>query len=236
MGSERFPGKPLALIDGKPMVSWVIESCLRLRPGLVLLCTDHSDIASHGISLGCQTVLTSPEIGSGTARCFAGWEMVKSLYPHIKTLINVQGDEPGLNATLLEKIVLGLGKDCGVHSGYVPLHYPMNSDDYTNPDRVKVVFNDLGRALYFSRSPIPYLVGRGTFYRHVGVYGFRVQDIPSIMEARIGGFMGQENLEQLAWLDAGIPIYVHSTDFHPPGIDREEDIDFFLRWRSSLRE
>jgi 3-deoxy-manno-octulosonate cytidylyltransferase (CMP-KDO synthetase) len=222
--STRFPGKPLHVIAGKPLVQHVWERCRRCaRVDRVLVATDDERIAKAAEAFGAEVAMTSPDHVSGTDRIA---EAARAL-PEDFDVINVQGDEPLVSPALVDRIAAFLAEgDRGV--GMVTaVHALHDAAEIENPNIVKVVLTSEGRALYFSRSAIPFPRGEPAGlvrWRHMGIYGYRrsfleqfVQWAPSLLERA-------ESLEQLRALENGASIQCLITDHESPGVDTPEQV------------
>lgn len=205
--STRLPAKPLHRIAGKPLVQHVWERCRRAS-GIdrVIIATDDERIAETARAFGAEAILTSPRHRSGTDRVA---EVARKLrgFSHV---INVQGDEPLVDPKIIARLAATLRKDAAIEmitaaSVFAP------EDDLTDPNMVKVVVDRNGDALYFSRSPIPYVRGDGlrpAFYRHQGLYGFSTDFLPRFIRWKPGILEQAESLEQLRALENGVKIRV----------------------------
>lgn len=222
-GSTRFPGKPLELIAGKPLVQHVWERCSECSSLTdVVVATDDARIFEVVEAFGGKAVMTRDDHPSGTDRMAE----VAEAFPDHDVLINIQGDEPLIDPKLIDQLAEALVADANLPM--ITAANPMASDDpaINDPNVVKVVFDVNGLALYFSRSALPFQrnanVPELTVYRHKGIYGFRrsfllefVSWEPSVLE-RV------EGLEQLRAMENGARIRVISTDDESPGIDTPE--------------
>ena len=214
-GASRFPGKPLHVIAGKPLVQHVWERCQACREvDDVVIATDDARIAEAATGFGARAVLTSPDHPSGTdrvaeaARAFAGHGIV----------INVQGDEPLISPALIDRLAATLRAAAPIHE----------ASQVADPNVVKVVFDHRGDSLYFSRSPLPFVrdaTAGAIHHRHLGVYGFRRDFLlefvawpPSLLERT-------ECLEQLRALEAGMRIDAEIVDTVPLGVDTPADLE-----------
>ncbi len=222
-GSTRFPGKPLALIQGKPMF-WHVYSRACLCPDLqsVYLATDDQRILQEAEKLNVPALLTSSEHASGTDRVL---EAAQALGLGQNTVVlNIQGDEPALEPEMLSQLLLPFQKDQVQVS---TLARSISANQALDPNQVKVVCNHQGQALYFSRAAIPYNAGNEEHYLgHIGLYAYQMQTLhefsrlgPSILERT-------EKLEQLRLLQAGIPVRVVITKHLSYGVDRPQDIQY----------
>lgn len=232
--SERLPGKPLLDIAGKPMIQRVYEQVRDLGAQRVIVATDHEDIKTVCEKVGAEVVLTSPNHPSGTDRLE---EVVSALeFDDDEIVVNVQGDEPLIPSALIEQVAHNLDEhpEAGIATLCERIH---DLDTVLNPNAVKVVFDEHGFASYFSRAPIPYarnaltevpprLSSQAEYYRHIGMYAYRVgflrqyvQWLPSMTE-RV------EKLEQLRALSNGVRIHIDLACQNPPaGVDTAADLE-----------
>ncbi len=226
--STRFPGKPLALIHGKPMIQWVTE---RTRSVLeeVWVATDHNGIAQTVEAFGGKFVMTSSEHRSGTDRC-AEAARILSEKTDFDAVINVQGDEPFIQPEQIRELI-----NCftpGVEIATL-IREITDPTELENPNKPKVVTGINGQALYFSRSVVPYLRGKApaewvqhhTYWAHIGMYGYRKDILQEITRLQPGKLETAESLEQLRWLENGYRIQTAITRFESFGIDTPEDLD-----------
>ncbi len=149
-GSQRFPGKVLAPIAGKPVIQWCWEAAVRTGLGEVLIATEHEKVLKFALSIGARAVMTSPRCESGTDRVHEASRGTKA-----KFIINIQGDEPFMKSSTLVKAFkkLQASPDCEIGTACSRVE---DRKDIENPNCVKVAMNAAGRALYFSRCPIPF--------------------------------------------------------------------------------
>ena len=219
--STRFPGKPLHPIAGKPLLKHVWERCLRAKSlDLVVIATDDMRIASAAFEWGAEIALTSPRHRTGTNRAAE----VASKTKQFAYVINVQGDEPLIDPSLIDKVVEKLQSDRKV--GIVTAAHPFKDPaDAFSSHQVKVVLDLCGNALYFSRAPIPAprTDGRSLFLRHQGVYGFRRETLLQFVRWKPSPLERAESLEQLRALENGVKVHVLVTATGSPGIDTPED-------------
>lgn len=216
--STRFPGKPLALLGGKPVIRRVYEQVAGVLDDAVL-------------AFGGKAEMTSTEHRSGTDRC---WEAYCKQGKTYDVVVNVQGDEPFIRPAQLEAL-----KRCfdDPETQIATLVKPFAEKDgleaLENPNSPKVVLDSRSRALCFSRSVIPYLRGvdrsewlrRHTYYKHIGIYAFRTGVLREVTALPQSPLELAESLEQLRWLENGYRIGVGITDFDTVGIDTPEDLE-----------
>ncbi len=216
-GSQRFPGKPLARILGKPLIQWVLEAC---RGAWSLdelwVATDDPRIAQVVMNLQGKVVMTPPEVPSGTDRVYLA---IKDKAPDI--VVNIQGDEPLLRSEIVDALVTTLLEDEAADIA-TPAYW---SSDPGTADQVKIAVSDSGYALYFSRAPIPYYrEGTPEYWIHVGLYAYRFAALEAFVQRKPSRLEQAEKLEQLRALDLGLRIRVVPIEdkLHP--VDRPEDI------------
>lgn len=220
-GSTRFPGKPLHLIAGKPLVQHVWERCQGCKQiDDIIIATDDVRIAEAAAGFGAKAVLTSPDHPSGTDRIA---EAAKS-FPDHRILINVQGDEPLISPALIDELACTMRDDPGVKmiTAAAPIHDPAQ---ITDANVVKVIFDTHGDALYFSRSPLPFVRNPEAWprsYRHLGIYGFQRSFLFQFVAWPPSRLERTESLEQLRALENGSRIRVVLTDELSPGVDTPE--------------
>lgn len=226
--SSRFPGKPLALICGKPMFQHVYEraaSCPEMTQ--VVLATDDNRIEEAAQAAGVPVVMTASNHPSGTDRVL---EAARSLgAPDHAVIVNIQGDEPALAPEMLTELTSPFFTDPSVQ--VTTLATPISPEEAQNPNRVKVVLGDRLRALYFSRAPIPY-PRDGSFdgyLGHIGLYAFRMKTLKIFSTLQEGALENVEKLEQLRLLENGIDIHVGITRHQSLGVDHPDDIAIIER-------
>ncbi len=219
MGSTRFPGKPLALLAGKPMIEHVIDKALQAELGPVFVATDDERIADVVQKKGVDVCMTSPDHPSGSDRLA---EAARDLDCDI--VVNVQGDEPLIDPAAIRAVVEPFTDDA-----YLPmatLAHPLRSEsDLDDANIVKVVCNGKGRAMYFSRAAIPYPRSGPTHaLQHVGLYAYRKEFLLIYPSLDVCKTEQTEQLEQLRVLHHGYDIAVTVGDFHCIGVDTPADL------------
>jgi 3-deoxy-manno-octulosonate cytidylyltransferase (CMP-KDO synthetase) len=219
--STRFPGKPLHLLAGKPLVQHVWErACQAKGIDSVVIATDDMRIAEAAFAFGAEVALSSPDCVSGTDRCAE----VAARLKKVARIINVQGDEPMVEPALISKLARALKKDSSLEM--VTAATPFGEDeDPANPNAVKVVLNKNSDALYFSRSPIPFLRDSPgfPFLRHLGIYGYTSGFLQRFVKWPTGSLEAAESLEQLRALERGTLIRVVLTTHASIGVDTPAD-------------
>ncbi len=229
--STRFPGKPLALLKGKPVVQWVYERSAGILEH-IFVATDDERIRDAVLEFGGRAVMTSPSHQSGTDRCMEAAEIIEHTY-HLRpdVVVNIQGDEPFIRPEQISLLVACFeDPETEIATLVKQVESPKEIFDENKP---KVVFDKNHFALFFSRSPIPFIRGEEaedwfksyTFYRHIGIYAFRSEILKQITRLEPTGLEKAESLEQLRWLANGYRIKVSETMYGPVGIDTPEDLE-----------
>lgn len=227
-GSTRFPGKPLALIHGRSMISRVYEQASKcdLLAKLVVATDDHR-IFDHVTAFGGHVIMTATDHPNGTARCR---EVLENSDEEFDAVVNVQGDEPYIHPHQISDLIRCL--DTGGAPVATLVKKITQEEDLDNPNVVKVTRQTNGLALYFSRSPIPYclpaersvMLNKGLFFRHVGIYAYRsriLRVLPSLVPTALEQ---AESLEQLRWLEQGVYINTAITNFENHAVDIPDDV------------
>jgi len=226
--SSRFPGKPLIDLGGKSMIQRVYEQASSSKKlDTVVVATYDQRIVDHVQSFGGKVQMTGDHHRSGTERC---GEVIET-YAAYDVVINIQGDEPLIQPQQLEKIIQ-LFDDPKVEIGTL-VKVMSNPSDIRNPNRVKVVLDAEKNGIYFSRSPIPHIaqtphdnwMENGIFYKHIGIYAWRMHILKELIVLSPSALEKQESLEQLRWLYHGYEIRTAETSIETPNIDTPEDVD-----------
>lgn len=228
--SSRFPGKPLARIGGEEMI---VRVCRQVeKTGLPLaVATDDQRIYDCVERNGFRAVMTSRDHKSGTDRVR---EAAEKIGDNPDVVINVQGDEPFINPLQIEKLKEVFESDPTAKIATLVKKFDKNDgfEALFDPNLVKVTFSSKGKALYFSRSIIPYVrkaewkewLDNAEFHTHIGVYAYRREVLDEITELPMSDLEKAESLEQLRWLENGYPVNVALTEFSTIGIDTEDDL------------
>ena len=223
-GSTRLPAKALKLLGGKPVVQHVYEACQKANVGEVLIATENQIVVDAVAQFGAKGVLTSEACQSGTDRVY---EAAKGRSE--KFIINVQGDEPFLNPTTVKKIAEMLQSDpsCDIATAAAPT---LDEEKINNPNCVKAVLNKDGKALYFSRSAVPYKREiteenkNVPYWQHCGIYGYRREALERFVSLPPSPLEQLEKLEQLRALEDGLTIKCVAIDVAGPAIDTASDL------------
>lgn len=219
LASTRLPRKMLREIAGEPLLAWVYQGVRRCGSlAEVVVATDSDEILRFCQQRGFVARMTSAAHRSGTERVHE----ISTVIP-ADVYLNVQGDEPLTRPEHIESLLAAM-RPPEVEVG--TLKTPAAEIDVSNPSAVKVVTDASGRALYFSRATIPYDRdgARPTYYKHLGFYGYRRTALERFVKLPESSLERSERLEQLRFLENGIPIYVGETPFDTVGVDTEEDV------------
>ena len=241
--STRLPGKSLIDIGGKPLLQRVYEGACRskLSDG-ILIATDDKRIEKAALAFGAEVIMTDPALPSGTDRVFAAIQEREA-----DLVMNLQGDEPFIESSIIDQLFSTMENGA---VNMATLCCPITDEgEYRDPNTVKVVFDSSGFALYFSRSPIPYLRTfdsepcpgmpvsgvrtPNSLYKHIGIYGFTRSFLQQFVAMPKSPLEEAESLEQLRVLENGYKIKVIVTDYSGFGIDTPEDLE---RARRLLRK
>ena len=226
--STRLPGKPLIKIAGKSMIQRVYEQATQATLlSKVIVATDDERIVQEVSSFGGLVQMTHPSHKSGTDRCA---EVAKH-FQDIAAVVNIQGDEPFIDPLQIDLLITRL-QDEEVQIATLVKKFE-TTEALLNPNTAKVVLNEQQEAIYFSRSPIPYLRGisqdlwleNATYYQHIGIYGYKRATLLEITNLPQGRLERIESLEQLRWLEHQYPISVAITDKISFGVDTMEDLE-----------
>ena len=226
--STRFPGKPLINIAGKSMIQRVYEQAKKCDSlAEVIVATDDERIFKHVHDFGGVAIITSPDHQSGTDRCAE----VDLQHPQYDVIINIQGDEPYIDPEQITKVTACF------NSADVQLSTLIKKittlDELNNPNSPKVIINKHSEAIYFSRTPLPYLRGHEpaewlnhfTYFKHIGIYGYRADILQQLTKLAISSLEKAESLEQLRWIENGYRIKVAETELETHAIDVPADLD-----------
>ncbi|MEL6562107.1 MAG: 3-deoxy-manno-octulosonate cytidylyltransferase [Bacteroidota bacterium] len=225
--SSRFPGKPLVDILGKTMIRRVYEQAKKTKKlEQVIVATDNRRIYDEVIAFGGEAMMTDENHLNGTERCN---EVVNNLADTFDYAINIQGDEPYIQPEMIDELASILDGNTELGTLVKTISDP---EILTNPNSMKVVLNKKDEAMYFSRSCIPFVRGadpdqwlqKHTFYKHIGIYAYRVDILKQITDLEATSLELAESLEQLRWLENGLKIKVAKTDFETHGVDTPEDL------------
>ena len=238
--STRFPGKPLANMDGKPMIQRVYEQ-VKKSISDVYVATDDERILKAVESFGGKAVMTSVDHRSGTDRCNEAYHKIGEAFDAV---LNIQGDEPFIYLEQINLLKACFTDDSVEIATLVkPFEVKGGLAALQNPSTPKVVLSKKKEAIYFSRSIIPFLrdvekedwLKEHVFYKHIGIYGYRTDVLQEITELSPGVLEQAESLEQLRWIENGYKIKVGVTTHETIGIDTPEDMENAILFMNSFK-
>lgn len=236
-GSTRFPGKPLALIAGKPLLQWVIEGARQAkRLSEICVATDDERIANLVRDVGARVVMTDSDLPTGTDRV---WRAAQEIDGDI--IVNIQGDEPLIDGALLDTLVEPFFEDDSLEMA--TLGKALDQEALHSPNTAKIVLNEKNEAIYFSRFPIPYSRQRAdqdgsltAALKHIGIYAFRREFLARFCAQSPTALEISEGLEQLRALFLGARIRVVQVEHEAYGVDTPEDVQKIEAIISKMRE
>jgi len=234
--STRFPGKPLVDIKGKTMIRHVYEKASEALTDVVVA-TDDQRIYNEVKNFGGNVVMTSPLHQSGTERCFEALNIYsEKTNKKYTVVINIQGDEPFIKPEQIS-LLRSCFKDITTQIATLIKKVDSNEEIF-NPNKPKVVINSKDEAIYFSRSPIPYIRNSNKedwsnnhiFFKHIGIYAYHIDALKEITQLPKSTLEEVESLEQLRWIENGYKIKVAETDYESISIDTREDLEQLLKF------
>lgn len=222
--STRLPGKPLADINGHPMIYYVYKACQKSKYlDKIIVATDDLRVKEAVEAFNGIALMTSEKINTGTDRCFNALENEESKPSYV---VNIQGDEPLIIAELIDKAIEALHYDKkSVVS--TPVKKITDESEITDPNIVKAILNKYNQAIYFSRSPIPYKRNQTDiiFYKHIGLYVYSFEFLSKMVEMEQSILEKTESLEQLRIIENGYKISCFETDYDAIGVDTIHDLE-----------
>lgn len=235
--STRFPGKPLAMIGGKPMIQHVYQRVSAVGAiSATMVATDDQRIVDCVGGFGGKVMLTSGKHRSGTDRCGEVMQRLGSDARQYDIVINIQGDEPFVDASQLETLIQALRDDASAQIATLKKRIG-STDRLLSHNAVKVVTDLRGNALYFSREPIPHCRGVEqrlwlndvAYFKHIGIYAFRRTTLEQLVTLPQTPLELCESLEQLRWLENGYKIAVRETNVENASVDTPEDLSNLIK-------
>ena len=226
--STRFPGKPLVDLGGKPMIQRTYERVLAVDGWQrVVIATDDLQIKVVAEAFGAEVIMTRADHVSGTDRCA---EVLSKLGADFDYVVNIQGDEPFIEPAQLQELAIGFKTNAPI---LTLIKQISEVDTLFSVNTPKVVINQKGEALYFSRQTIPHLRGipeqdwlsNHQFFKHIGLYAYRADVLIELSHLKPSRLEMAESLEQLRWLENGYTIQTIETQFETMGIDTPEDLE-----------
>ena len=230
--STRFPGKPLQLLQGKPLIQWVtdvVAGCSILSDFYVA--TDTQSIADQCQKMNVKFIMTSTQAATGTDRVFEACQQLKKKGVQFDAVINIQGDEPLLPVQYIDLLAGAFADDPSLQMA--TLAHPLLEEDLENKNAVKVLIDQNQYAIYFSRFPIPFskekYISTPSVQKHIGLYGFSYKFLERFCREPQCTMETSESLEQLRALDMGMKIKVLSVEKPTFGVDTPEDLEKIKR-------
>lgn len=223
-GSSRLEGKPLIKVLDKPIIQWVYEKAQQSKlADIIIVATDDQRIYDAVKSFGGNVEMTSNEHKCGSDRI----KEVVMRHPEISYIVNLQGDEPLIKPESIDEVAKNVKED--KYADISTLIRKITPNEAENPNLVKCVVDNLGFAMYFSRSKIPFErnVEKSDFYGHLGIYGYKRDALIKMTELPQSTYEMSESLEQLRALQNGMKIKTSVVDFIPVGIDTASDLERF---------
>ena len=223
-GSSRLEGKPLLKVAEKPIIQWVYEKAQQSKlADIIIVATDDERIFNAVKAFGGNVEMTSVEHKCGSDRI----KEVVMRHPEISYIVNLQGDEPLIKPESIDEVIKNVKED--LNADISTLIREITAEEAENPNLVKCVVDNYGFAMYFSRSKIPFErnIGKGLFYGHLGIYGYKREALIKMTELPQSSYEQAESLEQLRALQNGMKIKTSKVDFIPVGIDTIEDLEQF---------
>jgi len=225
--STRFPGKPLALIAGKPLIQHVVERCMQAKSLAEVIVATDDELIRDTAAKFCRVEMTAANHPSGSDRIAEAAARCQC-----DAVVNIQGDEPLMDPVVIDAVAGELVRAEMSTAATLIRH----GSEYDNPNVVKVVVNTAGRALYFSRRTIPFLreaasrsvneqLAAFPFMKHLGIYGYRRETLLNLVRLPVSPLEDAEKLEQLRALENGIPIAVVKVDYDSVGVDLPADVE-----------
>ena len=228
--STRFPGKPLADIKGKPMILRVYEQALKSgKLDALIVATDDKRIYNTLKAAKANVTMTSMHHRTGTERCHEVVKKLSKQKQYFDIAINIQGDEPFIQPEQIDTVATNFEEE-NIEIATLAKEI-IDEDELHNKNVVKLVRGISGKALYFSRAPIPYHEEKpgsspeAVYLKHIGIYAYRVDILKEITALEPTPLEHLESLEQLRWLENGYGIHVKLTDFESIGVDSPEDLE-----------
>lgn len=223
-GSSRLEGKPLIVVEGKPVIQWVYEKAQQAKlADIIIVATDDERIYDAVKAFGGNVEMTSVNHKCGSDRI----KEVALRHPEISFIVNLQGDEPLIKPESIDEVAKNVKEDA--NADISTLIRKITPEEAENPNLVKCVVDINGFAMYFSRSKIPFErnEGKSDFYGHLGIYGYKREALLKMTELPQSSYEMSESLEQLRALQNGMKIKTSVVDFIPVGIDTAEDLEKF---------
>ena len=229
LASTRLPNKPLADICGKTMVQRVYEQAKKANLGKVIIACDGEEIAKEAKKFGAEFVITDPNLPSGTDRIYAAYQQM--IEENFDVIVNLQGDLPNIDPNVIIAAAEAASiNDCDIATVASKIK---NESEISNPNVVKIAIafreKNLGQALYFSRSAIPYSKNNmGDYFHHIGIYAYKKSALEKFVKLAPSDLEKRESLEQLRALENNMKIFVKVVEAHPLSVDTKEDLEIVI--------
>ena len=229
LASTRLPNKPLADIAGKSMIQRVYEQAIKANIGDVIIACDGQEIAEEAKRIGAKFVITDPNLPSGTDRIYEAYKQIsqdKDYIKNIEIILNLQGDLPNIDPKIIASTAdIALKQNCDITTIASKI---IEKSEINNPNVVKIAIafkeENVGKALYFSRSAIPYGKENEEFY-HIGIYAYKKESLEKFVNLKQSALEKRESLEQLRALENDMNIYVNIVATNPLSVDTREDLE-----------
>lgn len=230
LASTRLPNKPLADIAGKSMIQRVYEQAIKANIGDVIIACDGEEIANEAKRIGAKFVITNPNLPSGTDRIYEAYKKIsenKEYIKDIEIILNLQGDLPNIDPKIINSTAeTALKQNCDITTIASRI---VEKSEIENPNVVKIAIafreENFGKALYFSRSAIPYSKKDENFYHHIGIYAYKKQSLEKFVNLSQSELEKRESLEQLRALENDMNIFVNIVATNPLSVDTKEDLE-----------
>lgn len=236
--STRLPGKPLKMVGDTSLIMRVYNQCAQSEAlNEVMVATDDKRIEEHVLKNGGKVIMTSVHHESGTDRCL---EALKSINDEFDYVLNIQGDEPFISPDQINQLVGICDGTTEIGTLYKRISSQKDLEDENIP---KVVLGENGKAVYFSRSPVPHKRGvekskwldGESYFKHIGIYAYRVDILATIAELKTSMAERMEQLEQLRWLSNGFKIHAVETTIEGISIDTQKDLEDAISYLNELK-
>ncbi len=231
LASTRLPNKPLIKICGKSMIQRVYEKALKAGVKDIFIACDGQEIANEATKFGADFVITDPNLPSGTDRIYQAYQKIKQNGQDFDHIINLQGDLPNIDHQVINEAIKTIQEnDCDIATLASKIK---EEDEIQDPNVVKIAIafkeQNLGQALYFSRSAIPYCKAQKEYYHHIGIYAYSKKALEKFVKLAPSNLEKLESLEQLRALENNMKIMVKIVDSNPLSVDTRQDLEVITK-------
>ncbi len=231
LASTRLPNKPLAIICGKSMIQRVYEKAIETNIKNIFIACDGKEIADEVQKFGGEYIITDPNLPSGTDRIYQAYSKLKEKGRDFEYIVNLQGDLPNIDPEAIKSAINTIiYNNCDIATLASKIK---NQKEIIDPNVVKIAIafkeQNLGQALYFSRSAIPFCKKEPEYYHHIGIYAYKKQALEQFVKLTPSKLEQQESLEQLRALENNLKIYVSIVDSNPLSVDTKEDLQDIIK-------